>query len=138
MGWAIGAAIGMAFANRQRKTLCITGDGCMLMHGTEISVAAEHGVNLLVLVFNNRSHGHIRLTQLLDFDGDTIGTCIPPIDFAQWMSAMGVVSFKVSTPSTFDATLRKALAIVGTAVVEIDCHPNEVPACLRNWIEEIS
>ena len=34
------------------------------MHGAEMSVAAEHGLDVLFVVFNNRSHGRVRLGQL--------------------------------------------------------------------------
>ncbi|MGW0523241.1 thiamine pyrophosphate-binding protein [Crossiella sp. NPDC003009] len=138
MGWAIGASVGLALSGQVGRTVLVTGDGSMLMHGTELSVAAEHGANLVALVFNNRSHGRVRLGQKLDFDGDLIGTGLPRIDFTQWMSAMGVRSFRISRPEDVDPVLREAFATPGTVGVEIECHPDEVPACLRNWIEDVA
>ncbi|MPZ65638.1 MAG: hypothetical protein GEU83_09030 [Pseudonocardiaceae bacterium] len=41
MGWAIGASVGIAMANPDQLTVCVTGDGCMLMSGAELSVAAK-------------------------------------------------------------------------------------------------
>jgi acetolactate synthase I/II/III large subunit len=32
--------------------------------------------------------------------------------------------------------LAAALATPGTVGVEVICHPDEVPACLRSWIED--
>ena len=136
MGWGIGAAVGVAMADLGRKTVCVTGDGSMLMHGSELSVAAEHGADFLVLVFNNRSHGRIRLEQRLEFDGDLVSTSVPDIDFAQWMSAMGIPSFTVSRPEDVAPALGHALKQKGTVGVEIRCDPDEKPACLRNWIED--
>jgi acetolactate synthase-1/2/3 large subunit len=136
MGWGIGAAVGVALAGLGRKTVCVTGDGSMLMHGSELSVAAEHGADLLVLVFNNRSHGRIRLEQQLEFDGDLVATSLPDIDFAQWMSAMGIPSFTVSSLEDVGPVLGRAIGQKGTVGVEIRCHPDEKPACLRNWIED--
>ncbi|MGH8902252.1 MAG: thiamine pyrophosphate-binding protein [Egibacteraceae bacterium] len=136
MGWAIGAAVGAAFAHHDWKTVCVTGDGSMLMHGVELSVAAEHGLNLLAIVYNNRAHGRVRLGQRVDFDSDPLGTDIPPIDFAQWSSAMGITSFKVVDPNDFEPVVASALKCEGTTVVEVECHPDEVPASLRNWIAD--
>jgi acetolactate synthase-1/2/3 large subunit len=143
MGWAIGASVGMALAasheravGRPPLTVCITGDGSMLMHGTELSVAAEHELNLLVIVFNNRSHGRVRLGQRMDFDSDPIGTDLPNLDFSQWMAAMGLRTFRIERVDQAEATLTAALATHGTVGVEVLCHPDEVPASLRDWIED--
>jgi acetolactate synthase-1/2/3 large subunit len=135
MGWGIGAAVGVALADLGRKTVCVTGDGSMLMHGTELSVAAEHGADLLVLVFNNRSHGRVRLGQL-EFDGGPLGTSLPDIDLTGWMSAMGISAFRVSRPDDVGPVLHRALEQKGTVGVEIRCHADEKPAFLRGWIDD--
>jgi acetolactate synthase-1/2/3 large subunit len=136
MGWAIGASVGIAMAHPDRLTVCVTGDGSMLMSGAELSVAAEHHLNLVTIVFNNRSHGRVRLGQRMDFDGEPFGTDIPPIDFAAWMAAMGLRTFKVERPDQVEPVLKEALSTPGTIGVEIMCHPDEVPASLRDWIED--
>ncbi|MGY0237007.1 thiamine pyrophosphate-binding protein [Longispora urticae] len=136
MGWAIGASIGIAFARPGRRTVCVTGDGSVLMSGGEFSVAAEHGLDLLAVVFNNRSHGRVRLGQQLDFAGDPIGTDIPEVDFASWMAAMGLRTFRIERPEDVEPVLRAALATPGAVGVEVLCHPDEVPACLRDWVGE--
>jgi len=135
MGWGIGAAVGVALADLGRKTVCVTGDGSMLMHGSELSVAAERSADLLVLVFNNRSHGRVRLTQRLEFDGDLLGSSLPNIDFSQWMSAMGMSSFRASGPEEVAPVLGRAVEQKGTVGVEIRCNPDETPACWRDWME---
>ncbi|MGH7184944.1 MAG: thiamine pyrophosphate-binding protein [Pseudomonadota bacterium] len=136
MGWAIGASVGIAMAHPGHRTVCVTGDGSMLMHGAELSVAAEHGLNLVTLVFNNRSHGRVRLGQRMDFDGEPFGTDIPSIDFATWMAAMGLRTFKIERPDQVEPVLKESLSTPGTVGIEIMCHPDEVPASLRDWIED--
>ncbi len=136
MGWAIGASIGIAMAHPDQLTVCVTGDGSMLMSGAELSVAAEHGLNLVTLVFNNHSHGRVRLGQRMDFDGEPVGTDIPSVDFTAWMAAMGVRTFKIERPDQVEPALKEALSTPGTVGIEIMCHPDEVPASLRNWIED--
>jgi acetolactate synthase-1/2/3 large subunit len=136
MGWAIGAAIGMAFADRSRRVVCITGDGSALMHGVEASVAAEHELDVLFVVFNNRSHGRVRLGQRADFGGEIVATDIPDVDFAAWMRAMRVPSQRVDDPDEVAPALAAALGTAGTTAVEILCDPDEVPAALRDWTRE--
>lgn len=134
MGWGIGAAVGMALGDTTRKLVCVTGDGSMLMHGAELSVAAERQADLLAVVFNNRAHGRVRLGQKSDLDGDLLATSIPAVDFAAWMTAMGIPAFKVTRPSDVEPAFAAALATKGTSGIEVKCDPDEVPACLRDWI----
>lgn len=135
MGWAIGAAVGMALGDRTRKIVCVTGDGSMLMHGVELSVAAEHQADVLAVVFNNRGHGRVRLGQKSDLDGDPLATSIPAVDFTTWMTVMGIPAFKVTSPRDVAPAFADALAVKGTSGIEVECDPDEVPACLRDWIE---
>ena len=134
MGWAIGASVGMAFVEGAPKIICVTGDGSMLMHGTELSVAVEHGLDLLTVVFNNKSHARVRLGQRQDYGGRFLSTDIPEIDFAGWAEAMGMVAKKVTRAEDVESALRAAVDTRGPALVEIDCDSDEVPAALRNWV----
>ena len=59
MGWAIAAAVGASFANEEKQIFVLTGDGCMLMHGMEIAVAARYHRRVIFLVSNNGSYGRI-------------------------------------------------------------------------------
>jgi acetolactate synthase-1/2/3 large subunit len=135
MGWAIGAAVGAAFADAGRKVVCVTGDGSMLMHGTELSVAAEHGLDLTVIVFNNRAHGRVRLGQKLDFGAEQMGTDIAEVDFTAWAAAMGITSGRVGTVADVETVAVPLLRHRGTVLIEVMCSPDEVPACLRNWMD---
>jgi len=56
MGWAIGAAVGVARGNPSCPSVCITGDGSYLMSGQEITIAAQEK---LPVVFVILIQGHI-------------------------------------------------------------------------------
>ena len=60
MAWAVGAAIGGAFANQSAPSVCIAGDGCYLMSGQEITVAVERQLPVLFVVLNDQAYGLIR------------------------------------------------------------------------------
>jgi acetolactate synthase-1/2/3 large subunit len=53
MGWAIGAAVGVAAGAKGKPVVCVTGDGSMLMSGQEITVALQHNLNVLFVVLND-------------------------------------------------------------------------------------
>lgn len=70
MGYAFGAAIGAQLGARPNtRTVAFCGDGAFLMSGTEIHTAAELGVPVLYIVFNNGMHGMCVTRQDLYFGG---------------------------------------------------------------------
>jgi acetolactate synthase-1/2/3 large subunit len=70
MGYAIAAATGVALgAGRHQRTVVFTGDGSLLMAGTEIHTAADLGLPILFVVFNNAMHGMCVTRQQAFFEG---------------------------------------------------------------------
>ncbi|UUZ86992.1 thiamine pyrophosphate-dependent enzyme [Paenibacillus sp. P26] len=53
MGHAIGYSVGAQIAAPDRRIVALTGDGCMFMHGTEISTAVNQQAPVLFVVLNN-------------------------------------------------------------------------------------
>ncbi len=101
MGWAIGAAVGMALGAKGRPVVCFTGDGSMLMSGQEITVALQESLNILFVVLNDSSLGMIRHGQQLG-GAEQIGNELPAVNFAQMAQAMGVEAYRIETLADFD------------------------------------
>lgn len=59
MGVGLPAAIGAKMANPQRPVVCLTGDGGLMMCIHELHTAVEAGLDVIVVVFNNRDYGII-------------------------------------------------------------------------------
>jgi len=53
MGFAMPAALGAQIARPDHRVLILVGDGAFQMTGTELSTFARHGLNPIVVVFNN-------------------------------------------------------------------------------------
>lgn len=96
MGWAIGHAVGAAFARSDIPVVCLTGDGSMLMNSQEITVAAEHRLPVFFIVLNDAALGTIRHGQVLG-GAEQIGWELPEVDFALMAKAMGINGFVVRT-----------------------------------------
>jgi len=96
MGWAIGAAVGVAAGAQGKPVVCITGDGSMLMSGQEITVALQHNLNVLFVVLNDSSLGMVRHGQKLS-GGESIGHELPSINFALMAQAMGLKSYRIES-----------------------------------------
>jgi TPP-dependent 2-oxoacid decarboxylase len=63
MGFAVPAAIGAQLARPERRPLVLVGDGAFQMTGMELTVAARHRLNPIVVVLNNAGYGTERHMQ---------------------------------------------------------------------------
>lgn len=127
MAWAVGAAVGGAFADRRAPSVCIAGDGCYLMSGQEITVAVEHGLPVIFVVLSDQGyglirHGHRALgKERVDFD-------IPPVDFAMMARSTGAEAHTIRTAGDFDQIDWQALATRrGPTLLEVQIDPEERP-----------
>ena len=50
MGFGLPAAIGAAIANPEKKVVCISGDGSILMNLQELATLSELNLNITVIV----------------------------------------------------------------------------------------
>jgi len=109
MAWAIGAAVGSAFADPGAPTVCITGDGCYLMSGQEITVAVERQLPVLFVVLNDRAYGLIKHAHRL-LGKEPVEYAIPTVDFAMMARAAGADAFTVRDSDELERLNWRAIA----------------------------
>ncbi|WP_235937681.1 thiamine pyrophosphate-dependent enzyme, partial [Marinobacter caseinilyticus] len=127
MGWAIGAAVGIAAAADGDPVICFVGDGSYLMAGQEITTAFQENLNLLVVVLNDSSLGTVRHGQALS-GGEAIGNKLPKINFAQLAHSMGIESYRVKTMEELhDLDLGNILDRPGPCLLDVVIGADEVP-----------
>lgn len=97
IGLGLGAAIGAAFAQPDRLTVCVTGDGGLMMCLLELSTAVQHRLPLLVAVLNDGSYG-AEYTKLGDFGLDPDYSLRPWPSFTDVAVALGAHAETVRTP----------------------------------------
>lgn len=102
MGWAPGAAIGCAFADKQVPVLCLMGDGSYLMNSQEISVAYQHNLNVVFVILNDSQLGTVRHGQQLA-GNENHANKLPEVNFALIASAMKIEAYRVHTISELEA-----------------------------------
>lgn len=126
MGWAIGAAVGMARA-RPGPVVCITGDGSLLMNGQEITVAAAERLPVVFVVLNDAALGMVRHGQRLA-GAEPIGHELPAVDFALMAAAMGVPGHVIRRGADFDGIDFDALlARRGPTLLDVRIDRDEAP-----------
>ncbi|MBQ7538226.1 MAG: biosynthetic-type acetolactate synthase large subunit [Treponema sp.] len=68
MGFGLPVALGAAFAQPEKRIVCISGDGSILMNIQELATMAENKLNVTVIVLENGALGMVRQQQEYLFD----------------------------------------------------------------------
>lgn len=120
MGWAIAAAIGASFEVEDTPICVITGDGCMLMHGMEIAIAAKHHRKVIFIVCNNGTYGRVavRLKHEPQEVRDTI-TNLPKVCWADFARSLGVSSCVVTDTDILSEAIGRALKEDGPFLMDV-------------------
>jgi acetolactate synthase-1/2/3 large subunit len=127
MGWAIGAAVGTALGAPGQPVVCLTGDGCFLMSGQEITVAVEQVLPVVYIILNDAGYGMVnhRHRQIskhpLQFD-------FQRVDFCLLAQALGAQGHTIRTVAEFQALDFAALCRRrGPTVIDVHIDPEVTP-----------
>ena len=74
MGYDLPAAIGACISEKNRRTICLTGDGSIMMNLQEMETIAYNNLPIKIFVLNNSGYSSIRQTQRNFFDGNMTGS----------------------------------------------------------------
>jgi acetolactate synthase-1/2/3 large subunit len=120
MGYAVPAAVAAALVSENRvPVVALAGDGGFLMTGSELAVAAQLGLKLTCVIFDNALYGTIRLHQERAYPGRVAGTELWSPDFVRYAEAFGGIGVRVERDDEIAEALATALAHPGIAVVSI-------------------
>jgi acetolactate synthase-1/2/3 large subunit len=116
MGSGICSAIGLAFGNRDRRVICICGDGGMQMCGSEILVALKLKLPIVYAVFNDARYNMVYHGYRQQF-GNEAAWDSPWIDFVEWAHSMGIPGARIERPGEITADLLNRLTADGRPAV---------------------
>lgn len=127
MGWGIGSAIGTALGTRNTPVVCLTGDGCFLMHGSELAVAVSEQLPIVFVILNDQSYGMVKHrhrqtgTEPLQFT-------LPAVDFSLMAKAMGANGYKINSPQELQQLDYQAIfSYPGPTVLDVRIDPEQIP-----------
>jgi len=80
------------------------------MNGQELATAVQYGAGVIIIVFNNRMFGTIRMHQEREYPGRVSGTTLDNPDFAALAQAYGGQGEVVEETAQFRPALERALA----------------------------
>jgi len=128
MGRGIGAAIGIAMANRGIPVVSLTGDGCFAMSGQEIAVAVAERLPVIFIIINDCSFGMVRHRHR-QISPNPLPLHLPYVDFALIAQAVGAEGFTIHQPSDLDQIDFAALCNKsGPTLLNVLIDPDVMPA----------
>jgi benzoylformate decarboxylase len=127
IGWGMPFAAGAASHHSNKKLVCIVSDSAFLMGSQTLGTIAKDRLPVLVIVINNRGFSSLKIEfgnyeKIDDEQGiNELNFTDKQFNYSKVSEGMGVSSFVVSKPNELTNTLRKAVAVNGPAVVDIQC-----------------
>ncbi|MBN9544422.1 MAG: hypothetical protein J0I19_03035 [Alphaproteobacteria bacterium] len=119
LGSGFPTALGIKAAHPDKAVVAITGDGGFMFAAPELATAAQYGLDVVTLIFNNNAFGNVRRDQLEQFDGRIIAADLRNPDFVKFTESFGLRGARVNTPDDFRRALERALREGGPQVIEI-------------------
>jgi acetolactate synthase-1/2/3 large subunit len=132
MGWSVPAAMGAQRVFPGRQVVTITGDGCLLMTGMELSTAAREGLPVKFFVLDDAAYTYMQVLQRSAYKRTT-ATLLARIDYPSLARAMGLTHVEL-TPGDLEAKIRGILAIAGPVLVTVPVEMGKRPI---RWIDAV-
>src|SRR6266571_4913490 len=119
MGYGVPSAIGAKLAHPNRVAIAHCGDGGFLMTGQEMATAAQYGINIITVVYNNSALATIRMHQEAQYPNRPSGTDFVNPDFAALGTAYRALGIRVTRDNEFLPALQEALKANRPALIEV-------------------
>lgn len=129
MGYGLPAALGVAVSDNSRRTICIDGDGSVMMNIQELATIAHNKLNVKILILNNNGYHSIRQTQTNLFKPPYIGidenSGVGFPDFKLLAAAFGLKYFELDSELNCNEVLEEALNCDGPCICEAIVDPKQ-------------
>lgn len=129
MGYGFPAAVGVAVSDNSKRTICIDGDGSVMMNIQELATVAHNKLDVKLIILNNNGYHSIRQTQTNLFKPPFIGidsmSGVGFPDFGKLASAFGVKYFVLDNENNGDEILEQALNCEGPCICEAIVDPKQ-------------
>ena len=126
MGYGVPSAVAAKITAPGRMVIGFVGDGGFGMTGQELATAVGSGAAPLIIVFNNRMYGTIRMHQERDYPERVIATELANPDYAALARAHGAFGEAVEKTGDFAPALDRALASGKAALIELRTDPDVI------------
>ena len=120
MGFGLPAAVGAALANPDRKVICFSGDGSLMMNIQEMATAAENQLDVKIILMNNEALGLVHQQQSLFYKQGVFAATYPgTINFMQIAAGFGLHTCDLNAEEDAHAALQAAISRPGPALIHV-------------------
>lgn len=123
MGFSIPAALASALVRPEQRTITLVGDGGFLMKASELETLSREKLSPIIIVFNDRSLGLIRIKQAAKgYSRDAVD--LAPVDFVRLAHSFGGRGERVSSLAAFESAFKAALDSDRFTVIDARLDPD--------------
>ncbi|WP_181240389.1 acetolactate synthase large subunit [Enterobacter ludwigii] len=126
MGFGLPAAVGAALANPDRKVICFSGDGSLMMNIQEMATTAENQLDVKIILMNNQALGLVHQQQSLFYTQGVFAATYPgTINFMQIAAGFGLHTCDLNAEADPHAALQAAISRPGPALIHVRIDPEQ-------------
>lgn len=131
MGYGLPAAIGTCLGGGRRDTICLEGDGSIMMNLQELQTIITNRLPIKIFVINNNGYHSIRITQTNLFNKNFVGIGPESGDlsfpvFEKIAKAFGYPYFAARSNAQMKEVVDRVLALEGPVFAEIFTDSDQV------------
>jgi acetolactate synthase-1/2/3 large subunit len=121
LGYGYATALGVKAAHPDKAVVNIAGDGGFLFTANEMATAAQHGIALVTVLFNNNKFQNVQRQQREWFGGRLIASDLKNPDFVKFAESFGIRAERVYDPESLRRAVSAALERNEPALIEVPC-----------------
>jgi acetolactate synthase I/II/III large subunit len=119
LGLSYPTALGAKLACRERAVVALAGDGGFLYNAQELATAAQYGIAVVAVVFNDNAYGNVKRIQRETYGNRVIASDLTNPDFVRLADSFSIFSQRATSPDELQAALGRALARNEPALIEV-------------------
>ena len=129
MGYGLPAALGVAVSDNGKRTICVDGDGSVMMNIQELATISHNKLNVKIFIINNNGYLSIRQTQRNLFQPPFIGidseSGVGFPDFNKLADAFDLKFFEIDNEDQADNVIDEVINYNGPCVCEVKVNPDQ-------------
>ncbi len=119
LGYGFPTALGVKVGNPSTPVVSVNGDGGFGFALNELSTMAKHGINAVVVVFNDNAYGNVRRIQSDQFGGRLIASDLLNPDMLKLADAFGIVGRRAEGAPGLKSAIEDAIKADEPTLIEV-------------------
>ena len=119
LGFGFPTALGAKVANPDKVVVSVNGDGGFMFGMQELATAAQYGIGLITLVFNNHAYGNVLRDQDMHFGGRHIASELYNPNFSKMAESFGVKGIRVKSPAELEKAMQESVDANEPVLIEV-------------------